>query len=85
MVHFRFAGEDGRLAAEMREQVAQGEGFEFVVHFFVARAGAELLLEPVGERGFEQLAGRRSGGLEEFAGHAGIKGYRNRSMIEENR
>ena len=39
-VHFRFACEDGGLAAEVREEVAQSEGFEFVVHLAVAGAGA---------------------------------------------
>jgi len=68
-VHFRFAGEDGRLAAEVREEMAEGHGFEFVVHLPAARARAELLLEPRAERGVEGLAGLRGrSAFAEFAG-----------------
>ena len=54
----------------MREEVAQSEGFEFVVHLAVAGAGGELVLEPRAERGFEGLAGGR-GAFGEVAKGAG--------------
>src|SRR5205085_230331 len=64
-VHLRLAGEDGGTTVEAPEQMAEHGGFDGVVHFAVADAFAQTVVEPRGEDGFEVRGGRFApGGME---------------------